>query len=558
MSQNESTRKYVDRRFKSLYEERSTYIDHWREISEYVQPRRGRFLLGTKETNKGSKKNTKIINNTATRSLRTLRAGLMGGLTSPSRPWFNLTTPDPDLAKSTAVKSFLDDTEKRMYQIFEASNIYKSFGMCYEELGVFGTASIMLMESRDTVVWANNLTAGEYMLGLDHQDRVNTLYREFWMTVGQLAEMFGYKNMSDASRHLYDNNNFDKSVKVRMAIEPNRERKQGMLGSANKPLSSLYWEAGAPENGPNGGFLRKSGFDEFPVMAPRWDFNSGDAYGRGPGMEALGDVKALQVMEKRKAQGVDKQMNPPMVGGPGVKQSITNTLPGGLTVVDGTDPNRQFTPAYQVQPRLDHMEASIANVENRISATFFEDLFRMISQQDDVRSATEIIERKEEKLIMIGPVIEQLQSELLSPVIDRTFGIMARGGLLPPIPEELSGIELKVDYISPLAQAQRMVAVGGIERFAGFVGSMMQMDQSAIDKFDVDKAVDEYGEAIGVPPSIIRSGDDVDEIRASKAQQQAAQMAAQQMQPVADALHKMSQVDTSGDNIVANALGGVS
>ena len=277
-----------------------------------------------------------------------------------------------------------------------------------------------------------------------------------------------------------------------------------------------------------------------------------------PGMDALGDVKQLQSEQKRKGQAIDKLVSPPMVGNSQLKNSITNTLPGGLTVVDGTSTDGAFRPAYQVRPDLNHMVLDIREVQKRIDTAFFADLFLMISRQDDIRTATEIVERKEEKLLMLGPVLERLQSELLDPLIDRTFNIMVRGGLIPPPPGELSGTELKVEYISPLAQAQRIVAVGSIERLTGFIGSVAQIDPRAADKMDVDQAIENYGEALGTNPKLIRPDDEVSAIREARAKQEEREQQLAAGSQVADSVEKLGNVDTSGNNIISGLINGVS
>jgi hypothetical protein len=178
-------------------------------------------------------------------------------------------------------------------------------------------------------------------------------------------------------------------------------------------------------------------------------------------------------------------------------------------------------------------------------------------------TATEIDARREEKLLMLGPVLERLHHELLDPLIDRTFAIAQRAEILPEVPEALSGHEVQVEYISMLAQAQRAVAIGGIERVVGFIGQLAGIDPQVLDKLDRDQAVDEVAKAIGAPPHIIRSDKEVEALRAERAQaQQAAQAAQQQQQGMMQAVQGaklLSETDTGGKNgltDVMQAMGG--
>lgn len=553
MSENLSARRRADLRFTALESERSTFIDHWRELSENIQPRRGQFLV--EDNNKGTKKNSKIIDNTGTIAHRTLGAGMMTGLTSPSRPWFKLMPESPDMAEIEPVKDWLHDVEQILYNIFQQSNFYNAVMSIYLEAGLFGTSCLVAVPDVRTIVRFTPLTVGQYLLSIDDRGVVDTLYREIRMTVKQVVDKYGYSQCSTPVQNAWNRGNKDDWVTIRTAIEPNPDHKpDGLFARDRMPWVDRHWEKSSAEGD---GFLRESGHEFFPAMCPRWHVNTGDIYGTGsPGMDALGDTKQLQKEQLRKGQAIDKMVSPPMKGPAALRSTQANTLPGGLTVVDGMSGADAFQPAYQVNVNLDHLLADIHDVRERINMAFYRDIFLMISQESDVRTATENLMRQEEKLLMLGPVLERLHDELLEPVVLQTYRIADEAGLLPEPPPEVQEQPLEVEFISMLAQAQRTVAVGGIERMSGFVASMAQINPNAIDKLNVDEAIDEYAHAIGASPNVIRSDDEVDEIRSERMQQEQAMQAAQQMQPAADALHKMSQVDTSGDNLVADVLGG--
>ena len=317
---------------------------HWQEISEHTTPRRGRFMGS--DPNKGDKRHQKILNITPSLAVRTMASGMMAGLTSPARPWFRLTTGIPGLSESAAVKEWMFAVERLMREIFSRSNLYNVLPVIYGELGDFGTAAMILEKDFDDVIRCVPYTIGEYALANDKRLRANTLYREFPMTVDQLVDRFGEENVSPQTKNLYDNNNLDKWVEVVQAIEPNPDAKADRPEAKYKPYRSVYFE----KSGNEGRFLSESGYDLFPVMAPRWDVTSTDVYGTScPGMLALGEIKGLMHAEKMRYRSLEQVSNPPMVGPPSLKGKRTSTLPGAITYVSEVN-GQQFRKAYDINP----------------------------------------------------------------------------------------------------------------------------------------------------------------------------------------------------------------
>lgn len=542
------------RRWMDIKDERSTFFGHWEELSDYIMPRRGRFL--TSKSNDGSKKNNKIIDSTGSMAVRTLSAGMMSGITSPARPWFRLATPESALMEQSDVKQWLFSVEKTMRDIFSRSNLYNSLQTVYEELAVFGTGALLISEDFDDVIRCYPFTVGEYGIAQSHRLQVDTFYREFNMTVAQVVEQFGLDKCSDGVQTMFKNGQLDKWVEILHVIEPNAVREYNKKDNLNMPFHSCYVEKASK----NERKLLESGYEEFPVLAPRWHVTGVDIYGRSPGMDVLGDIKALQIEQKRKAQGIDKMVNPPLQAPSSLRGQSASVLPGGVTYVDTMQGNQGgFRPTYEVNPRLAELQQDIQETQYRIQQGFYSDLFQMMMNSDRRQiTAREIDERHEEKLLMLGPVLERLHTELLNPLIDRTFNIMARNELLPPAPEELAGVTLKVEYISVMAQAQKAIGTGAIERLAGFVGNMAAAKPEVLDKFDADQSVDEYAEMLGVPPKIVVPDDVVQQIREQREQMQQQQMAMEQAQMGAQAAKVMSDADTDGNNVLTDIIGGIS
>jgi len=516
----------------ALWNERSSWITHWREISEYQQPRAGRFVVT--ERNKGDKRANSILDNAAVFGARTLAAGMMSGMTSPARPWFRLEIQDKSLMENGAVKSWLHDTAVLLSAIFSSSNTYRSLHTLYEELGLFGTAATIVLPDFDSVIHHYPLTVGEYALGTDYKGVVNTLCREFQMQVGQMIEQFGKDNCSETVVNLYNRHQVDQWVDVIHMIEPRKDRDFTKRDSVNMRFASCYIEPGKDNTDR---YLSESGFEKFPALAPRWVVTGNDIYGTSPGMECLGDVKQLQHQQLRKGQAIDYQVNPPLQVPTKYKEAAKARLPGGVFYVDSMGQNAGIKSAFDVNLNLQHLLGDIQDVRDRIRSSYYADLFMMLA--NDTRSgitATEVAERHEEKLLMLGPVLERLQNELLSPLIDTAFDYANKAGILPTHPKELEGMELKVEFISVLAQAQRAVAAQGVDRLLGTVGNLAQFKPEVLDKIDFDQVVDDYSDMYGVNPKIVIPDDKVAEIRAQRAQAaQAAQTAAAMPQLVESA-----------------------
>jgi hypothetical protein len=535
-------------RWQALKTERASWMPHWTELSKYLQPRLGRFF--TDDRNRGEKRHNAIYDSTGTRANRILAAGLMSGMTSPARPWFRLTTGDADLDQRHAVKEWLSGNQRIMLNVFAKSNAYRALHVMYEELGCFGTAANLIMPNFARVQHHFPFTAGEYAIATDYEGTVNAFYRELDIRVGALVGEFGRDNCSPTVRTLFDRGNVDAWITIIHGIEPRAERGSDYPGAKNMPYSSCYFEQGAP----SGKYLREGGLKRFRLVAPRWRASGGDVYGNSPGMEALGDIKQLQHEQLRKGQGIDYQTKPP-IGLPTMSDGkVVDLLPGGVTFFNSTEPSVGSRQMFQSNLDLNHLLADIQDVRGRINSAFYADLFLMLSQlpPESDRTATEVAERHEEKMIALGPVLEQLHYELLSPMVEMCFEDLLEAGAIPPPPPEMNGMPLNIEFVSVLAQAQRAIGTAATDRFVGNLGVVAGIKPDVLDKFDADKWADIYSDQLGVDPELVVPDEKVALIRQAraKAQQQAEQTA--QAESMAKTANQLGNAPTQGGS--SNAL----
>ncbi len=555
-------RRKMAARLTALEQIRYSWLVHWRDIADHILPRRYRSLLTPNQWNRGSPINSKIINSTGTLAARNAAAGIMSGTTSPSRPWFRMTVPDPEVMRDGDVQVWCDEVTKRVMRVMASANYYGAKAVQYLDLVVFGTAPLLIYEDRNTVIRCFNPTAGEYYVWAGPNFDIAGLARKFTMSAAQVMDEFGSENCSDNVRNLVRSvsSAVDTEIIVCHLVEPNpdwepdSERGPGTAGVPRHfRYREFYWEDGMAGRG----FLRASGFRDKPFSCPRWDVTGNDAYGRSPGMDALGDIKQLQQQEKRKAQGIDKIVNPPMIADASMKNEPASLLPGAVTFVPTLQGGVGFKPAYAINMPIAELKEDIMKVEARIKDAFFNDLFLMISQLDTVRTATEIDARREEKLVMLGPAMDRLQREGLASDIARIFSIMARQGLLPPVPEVMEGLPVKVEYISLLADMQRATATSSIERVWGFAGNIGAAKPGVLDNLDEDATMEVYADLMRVPPKILTTKQQRKALRDARNQQQ--QMATQ-MQVGAEAVNAgkvLSETDVGGgQNALAMMLNG--
>lgn len=538
--------------FAQLKSERQSFEPHWRELASFTRPRSTRFIAS--EVNRGDKRNTTIIDPTAVEASRTLSSGMMSGITSPARKWFRLATPDPDMMNYSPVKIWLEMVEERMNEVFNRSNIYQSLPQLYADIGTFATGAMAVLEDSARIIRTVPFPTGSFYIANNPDLTVDTTFREFSMTVRQIVMEFGFENVSSQVKSLWESAQYNQWLPVIHAVYPNLNHTNGQMSAKNKRFKSVYFEMG----GDNETILRESGFDEFPIMAPRWEVNGEDVYGSScPGMIALGSAKALQLLQKRKAQMIDKITNPPVNVPATLKNQRVSLIPGGINYVSMATPDQMIKPVFQINPDINSLIQDIADTRTRIESAYFVDLFRMM-QTINTRSmpVEAVVEMREEKLLMLGPVLQRLDSELLDKLINRTFSIMARNALLPIPPEELQGTQLKVEYISVMAQAQKAIGVSSIERFVGFVGGLAQMKPEALDKLNTDEMIDAYAGAIGVSPTIVSSNDQVAAIRQQRAEQQAQMQQMQMAQAAIDGAQTLSNTSMDKESALSALAGG--
>lgn len=548
-----------------------SFISHWKDISKVVRPRRGRFTLS--DVNRGDKQNREIIDSTGTMASRTLRSGMLAGMTPPVRQWFQLETDNPQLNNASGVKEYLYEVTQRMSLALLGSGIYKNLPILYGDMGDFGTGAMLVEEDFDKVIRTTVLPLGTFRIANDEKLRVRVFAREFRMTVRQLLSMFGkrvsdgpdlsshydWTNLSNAVRTAYETGAMETWIDVRHIIEPNPNYRPDSPLAKYKKYSSCYFEAGGGSSSQqtyynstdSSKYLSESGYDYFPVLCPRWEVAGEDVYGTDcPGMTALGDIRQLQVGEKKILKAVDKMIDPPLQGPPELLNKKISILPGDFTATNSRDGNSGLRPIHETQFRVDMMENKQAQVRDRIDEAYYKNVFLLLTSDDRNQRATaaEVTEKREEKFLVLGHVYTQVEQELLIDLIEILYTIMDKQGRLPPPPEELEGMDLKIKFLSIMAQAQKILGISSVERFFGFFSNVAAANPDALHKVDLNEALDAVADMTSLPPKILRSNEEAQAIMNQIKQAAAAAQQMQAMEQASIAAKNLSQTDMEADS----------
>lgn len=536
-------RNQLENRLYSLRNWRLAWWSHWARLAEALLPRRYHWLITPNTFTRGNPINQSIINPTGTQAVRVCTAGMRSGLMSSSRPWFKLKAAIDGYPVDQEGQAWFDEVEARMYAVLAGSNFYACGTQMFEDSIVFGTAPVLIYEDKQDIIRAQNPTAGEYYLGNGSDNRVNSFYRTFNMTMIQIVQMFGLRNCGSEIQSLWMNKaqSLDMEFVVAHAIEPNIPLETpGMppnLGvvPGGFPYREVFWLWGKSTAEP----LSIKGFRSVPFIVNRWSTTSNDPYGRSCGMDALPDVLQLHQMGRRGAEALEKILRPPMIASVDMKNQPSSILPGRVTYAK--DIERQGMKAmYQINPDLSHWNAMEERIEKRIDRWFFNDLFQMLERMEGVqpRNELEINERRGEKLQVLGPVVENAEQDLAG-ALNRVFVIMQRRGLIPPKPHSLGGTPLGIEILSMIALAQRAAETSVMERVVTVAAQASPTfpEEPPIDYIDPNKFIRRYADRVSFPMSIMNSDDYVKRKREARAK---AQAAAQQKMEEAQAVTHMA------------------
>jgi hypothetical protein len=506
-------------RFDRLQGQRENWETHWQEVADYMQPRKADV---TKRRARGDKRMEQVFDSSPIQAVELLAASLHGMLTNPSTPWFTLKFKDEEINNQDEAKLWLEASTDAMYTAFNRSNFQQEIFELYHDLITFGTAAMFIEEDDNDIIKFSTRHINEVFIAENDKGRIDTIYRKFKISARAAIQKFGDAVSADvqtkAKKDPYEEIELLHAVYPRSDFNPNKKDK------SNMPFESVYMEF------KNGNELSVGGFREFPFVVPRYLKASNEIYGRSPAMTALPDVKMLNEMSKTTIKAAQKQVDPPLLVPDDGFLLPVRTVPGGLNFYrSGTRDRIEPLNIGANNPLGLNMEQQR---RDSIRAVFY--VNQLMMQQGPQMTATEVIQRNEEKMRLLGPVLGRLQSELLKPLIDRVFAILFRNNMLPVAPQFLSGRDVEIEYVSPLAKAQKSTELQSIMRAVEILGSLANV-APVFDYVNFDNLVKHLADIVGVPQKILKSQKEVNNERQAQAQQQEQMQSMQQLQQVAKA-----------------------
>lgn len=554
----------LTRKLKNLYDHRRYYLDRWKSIRDYQLPHLGQFDDTADKSDPGRRRDLAIVQGVAWRSCQIFAAGIMSGLTPPSRQWFRFIFSSPELNANIAAMRVLDERYEIVNKVLAGSNFYNAMHSAYLELP-FGQCPVAAFHDYEKGVRFQPMSIGTYALGADGFGRVTTFARKYEMTLSQLVDCFGKEALpANLQRAVESNSDSRTKYTVCWLVEPNNQQLPGYDGNMNMPYRSTYWLKNSAEDE----FLYRGGFEEWAIPVARYLVNGLEPYGKGPGWDAEGDSKMLQVLKKDYLTAVELSIKPPMKAPSSVMNAGgINLIPGGLTPMDDNFAAEAVKPLFQVGLDLKAAQEEIIRTGDAIKQAYSADLFLMLDSLTNNRmTAREVIERTQEKMQQLGPVVERLEDEFLSVIIQRVYNILDRAGAFPPVPDELADLlsdeDFKVEYVSPLAQAQRMTGLTGVEQAVSMVMQMAQAWPEVLKKVDPLTTINKYFEMLGAPAIMQRPDEEVAQMIAEeqKAMQEQQDLqnelaVAQAAAPAAQAAKNMTEAANDGNKALAEWMG---
>ena len=531
---------------KALEQERTSWEPLWIEVRDNISPEVAAALTGRESINNGRNRQGKVMTSSPQLAVKALASGMQGGLVSPSRMWFDIGLKGGAGNTSTRAKQWLGGVRETLRHYFNEADIYGAMYQLFSEMALFGQGVILIEKDPDTAFRFTTLSCGDYWLDTNHKDEVDTLMRKSYYSARGLVQKYGELRLPENIREeARESMSTEKRYEVIQIIQPRKNYNDEKKDPSNMPWESVHiFRQGEGLNSADEGIvLRVGGFKSKPFVAPRWEKLVGRVYGSCPARVALPDIKMLYQIMHEGLKGLRKAVSPPVVADGKMKNSQIRLQPNGVTYAAGLSQSSQIAPIYQTNGAF--KEASI--LQDRLIAdireVFYANLFTPIMNRDKNMSATEVSSINAEKLGSITPVIELLEKEALDYIFERCFSILLDiGDVIPPAPQDIQGSGLRIDYVSILAQAQKMSEITGINQFITFVAPIIQMNPESNDVVDWDKSLRKIS-TILCQEDLVKDIKEVTKIRKSRAKAQQSRLAADHAQQTVSTMKEASETD---------------
>jgi len=518
----------VIKRYDSLKAQRINWDYHWDEVAKYVIPKKdnvyGQATIGEKRANR-------LFDSEAIRAVDSLSSAMHSMMTNPMLVWFGLTSGTKEIDRVPAVTKWLHQSAVRMINVLNNSNFQTEILEDYQDLSSIGTSCLRMEEDGLDVIRFYSQPVYNVMIDENSKGIIDVVSREYEFDARQIMQEFGDAVGEDLRRDLTEDPS--KKFKIIQEVSPRGDYdKLGEVGDKAMPWRSLHVLKGKAV------VLRESGFEELPYAVARWSKTNQEKYGRSPAMKVLSDIKMANMMMKVTIQGGQLAIAPPLqVPSNGfvapLKFSPFGTNYKRPNMKDKVEP---LFPAGRPEFGLEFVEY----IHGSIRKAFYLDKLNI--ELGDRATTMEVMQRRDEHLRALGPVLGRLDREKLRPIIERLFGIMSRRGMFEELPAELENIDkLDIQYKSTIAQAQLISMADNMGRALNASAFVIESDPSVMDLLDGDKILRNNLDIYGVDPALLRSEGDIKGIRENRAKQQQAMQEAEMAKQGSETVKNMEQ-----------------
>lgn len=530
----------VIRYFNDLAAQRLYYEPRWFELAKYIAPNKKDIQY---DSVPGAKKTEEIFDATAIHAKNLLVAMLTGEITSASKRWFNLRFKSPELNNDFESLAWLDEVKQITYHYINRSNLYRELNLLYHELVDLGTVPLFIdslppdRKGRFGGLTFKAIPLKESYIAEGGDGLVAVLYRKFKMTAFAAAKTWGINNLPEKIKQVYENKPFE-YVAILHCVYPRNipVPEDEILLSTKKEYASVYYSLDDKN------VISESGYDFFPFAVPRWMKYPGEVYGRGPADDSLPDIKTLNMVEEMELKWNALKIHPVLLKQKGALLGQFTLEPRALIEVQAGVPANQALSPLDLGGDLNVQSIMIADKRKQIEASFFTDHIKAIISIDAPRrTATEIQLRYDLMQQMLGPVLTNIEQELLNPLVNKILEILFRNSVFPGAPEmvlvdaedgerisEWIKGKLSFEYESPLFRRQRIDEVMALQGMYEYMSVVSPFAPDVGDSIDHDKGLKHVGKIRGVPIEIFRKEEELKAIRRGKIEMEQQEQQAQE------------------------------
>ena len=499
--------------FDRVKSERHNVHESWRDISEHQLGSRNFEETRTQ----GEFRNTRIYDTTAQQSHQLLAGALHGLLTNPATDWFDLDPENFNLFDDFESASWLADSKMRMLNQFQGqrSGFPTQSSEVYLDVPGYGMGGISVMGKGGNLTFSSH-PLDELYVQTDQKGMVNTIFRELPLTARQWAVRFPNDVDEQVQRALADGKDPEKKLLVVQLIAPSDDPFAGPSPVRQKFTSVYFTARDTPR------IIETKGFDEMPLLTPRWTVQAGENYGIGAGHMANPGARMLNEMQKTILKYAQKASDPALLATSEAVLSGIRMHPGGVTYVQqmfgssgGLEPIRPIPLGGRHELSVDMLN----RIQSQVRNAYYAQLLQLFDQPG--MTATQVVQLAQQITQLMAPILGRMQAELLEPMVSRSFNLMLRGGAFLPIPTRLQGENIIISYVSPVARAQKQAeARAAMETWqAAAIVAQASGSPDALDVLDADATVRIIAEAGQAPRKMLRQQDEIEAIREQRSQQ---------------------------------------